>query len=344
MATTDLTFDVLAKDNASPTLDRVGGKMVQVADKTEASQKRMGAGWAKFGRSLEKDLGFRVDKAHIGLSLLAQFIGGPFGAAIQVAVIASDTLSTVLSIVSIANIRAAASFVVSKTAMLASAVATRVWAAAQWVLNAALAANPIGLVVVAIVGLVAALVLAWKHSETFRRIVTGAFNVVLGAARAVWGWIKANWPILLTVLTGPFGLFVAAVSGHLDDVVGFFAALPARIIRALGDLGGLLFNAGSQLIGGFISGIKSQIGAVASVMSSLPGAGVISGLLGHGLGTSWSPAFAGDAGAFRTQRAAQVNVAAPQVHVWVDGIRAAIRTEIRAANDRQEWRQRTGRR
>ena len=46
-----------------------------------------------------------------------------------------------------------------KVAMIAGKVATGVATAAQWLWNAALTANPIGLVIAAIVGIVAALVL-----------------------------------------------------------------------------------------------------------------------------------------------------------------------------------------
>lgn len=72
----------------------------------------------------------------------------------------------------------------------AQATATGTATASQWSLNAALTANPIGVVVLAIAALVAGFILAWKHSETFRNIVTGAFNAVKDAAIAVWDFIK----------------------------------------------------------------------------------------------------------------------------------------------------------
>jgi len=48
--------------------------------------------------------------------------------------------------------------------------------------NAVLALNPIGLVVIALAALVGGLILAYKHSETFRNIVDGAFRGVAAAA------------------------------------------------------------------------------------------------------------------------------------------------------------------
>jgi phage-related protein len=46
-----------------------------------------------------------------------------------------------------------------------AALGAKVWAGTQWLLNAALTANPIGLVVAAIVALIAIFVIAWKHSS-----------------------------------------------------------------------------------------------------------------------------------------------------------------------------------
>ncbi|QHD84416.1 tape measure protein [Gordonia sp. JH63] len=80
-------------------------------------------------------------------------------------------------------------------AMRVVAIATRAWAAVQWVLNAALSANPIGIVIAAIVALVAGVVLAYKKSETFRNIVTAAWNGIKTAIGAVWGWLSTTvWP------------------------------------------------------------------------------------------------------------------------------------------------------
>ena len=51
------------------------------------------------------------------------------------------------------------------------AVATRIWAAAQWLLNAAMSANPIALAIIAVAALTAGVVLAYRHSAKFREIV-----------------------------------------------------------------------------------------------------------------------------------------------------------------------------
>lgn len=69
-------------------------------------------------------------------------------------------------------------FVSQKIAMISSAVAMGVVTAAQWALNAAMSANPIALVIIAIAGLVAGFVTLYKKSETVRTIVNKAFNAI----------------------------------------------------------------------------------------------------------------------------------------------------------------------
>ena len=62
--------------------------------------------------------------------------------------------------------------------------------AAQTALNFALAANPIGLIVMAVAGLIAGLVLLFKKNETFRNVVLGAWEGIKNAITAVVEWLK----------------------------------------------------------------------------------------------------------------------------------------------------------
>ena len=103
-------------------------------------------------------------------------------------------------------------------ATIASTVATKAWAAAQWLLNAALSANPIGLIVIAIAALVAGFIVAYKKVGWFREGVTAALNWVKRAAVNVFNWIKKNWPLLLAVLAGPFGLAVGLIIKNFDKI------------------------------------------------------------------------------------------------------------------------------
>ena len=126
----------------------------------------------------------------------------------------------------------------------AAAAASKIWAGAQWLLNAAMDANPITLVVLAVVALVAIFVIAYKKSETFRNIVNGAFHAVKAGAEYAWDFIKKNWPLLTALLLAPFAPFLALaivvvteVVKHWSAIVAFFKAIPHKIMSALKSLG-----------------------------------------------------------------------------------------------------------
>lgn len=84
-----------------------------------------------------------------------------------------------------------------QAAMLLVRAATIAWTAVQWALNAALSANPIALVVIAIAALVAGIIYAWKNSETFRAVVLAVWAAIKTAIAAVVNWITGTvWPSL----------------------------------------------------------------------------------------------------------------------------------------------------
>lgn len=92
----------------------------------------------------------------------------------------------------------ATTFVAHKAVMIASAVATNVMTVAQKALNLAMRMNPIGLIITGLLLLVGGIIYAYKHSETFRRIVDGAmrgiktaFGWVIDKGGELLGWFKA---------------------------------------------------------------------------------------------------------------------------------------------------------
>ncbi|CAA0260508.1 phage tail tape measure protein [Tenacibaculum maritimum] len=65
--------------------------------------------------------------------------------------------------------------IVNFSMMLTTGI-TALVTAGQWLLNVALSANPIGIIIIAVVALVTAFTLLWKRSETFRGTITGLWE------------------------------------------------------------------------------------------------------------------------------------------------------------------------
>lgn len=131
---------------------------------------------------------------------------------------------------------------------------------AQWLLNAAMAANPIGLVISIIAGLIAGIIVLWNTNEGFRNAVIDAWNAILGAAQTVWGGIvnfftvdiPAAWQSLLDFFNGAPGWFAdlwatiqqAFVDGW-NAIVNFFTQTIPQWINSVGEW----FNKLPYLIG-----------------------------------------------------------------------------------------------
>uniref|UniRef100_A0AAU8GNT7 Tape measure protein n=1 Tax=Mycobacterium phage Pharb TaxID=3136626 RepID=A0AAU8GNT7_9VIRU len=78
----------------------------------------------------------------------------------------------------------------SAIALRAQAAATKVVTAAQWLWNAAMSANPIGIVIVAIAGIAAALWAFFTKTETGRKIWNTLWSGIKEVAGKAWDWIK----------------------------------------------------------------------------------------------------------------------------------------------------------
>lgn len=175
------------------------------------------------------ELGGKAGKATGALGALSsgfELVGAEkYAGALQAAGMATDfmsgvgdSLNLVMESTIVKTARARVAAIANGIATKASSAATAVMAGAQWALNAAMSASPILLIVLGVIALVAAVVLAYRKSETFRRIVDAAFRAVQAAAAFAFDWVKRNWPLLLAIITGPVGLAVLAVVKNFDKI------------------------------------------------------------------------------------------------------------------------------
>jgi len=187
--------------------------------------------------------------------------------------------------------RATVATIASTVAGKAAAVATKVWAAGQWLLNAALTANPIGLVVVAIAALVAIFIIAWKKSDTFRAIVLGTWNAIKVGAVAIFGFLKKvflnftpvgqiiqNWGKIRSAASSIFGAVKAFVSRALNTVKSVFLNFTpvGQVIKNWGSIK----SGAVSIFNGLVSFIKGIPGKAVSALSSLGSrlTGVVTGI------------------------------------------------------------------
>jgi phage-related protein len=109
--------------------------------------------------------------------------------------------------------------------------------------------------------------------ENFGDLMAGAFMSIL----KIWVTLPAELGKILVGLSIPLVKaaddaltdMAAAIADGIRKAVAEVAKLPGAAAAALGNLAGTLYQAGARLIGGFVSGIMSQIGQVRAALSNL---------------------------------------------------------------------------
>ena len=134
--------------------------------------------------------------------------------------------------------------------ILAVVAAMRVWAAVQAVLNVLMSANPIGLVILAIAGLAAAVIYAYGHFKVFRDAVNDVWSVL----QTLGAWVINHWKLIVDLLLGPVGILLTnlgTVKTVIEDIISALERIGSAVSNALGWLGKVPHG-----IGGIISSIN----------------------------------------------------------------------------------------
>jgi phage-related protein len=102
--------------------------------------------------------------------------------------------------------------------------------------------------------------------EGAMRVISGILDVVMGVISGDWSRV---WEGMKKIASGAVKAIWEAIKGGFNLIVSFFMEMPGRLLGALGDLGGLLYEAGKSLIRGFIEGIKRMVGKAVEAVKSL---------------------------------------------------------------------------
>lgn len=120
----------------------------------------------------------------------------------------------------------------------------------QWLLNTAMAANPIGIIALAIGALIAVIVVLIMHWDTVKRVTINVF-------KSIGSFFMEYWPYALGLLLGPIGLVIAYVIRNWDQV----KSVTISVFTSIGDFFKWIWS-------GIVSGIT---GAVTGIWDTVTG-------------------------------------------------------------------------
>lgn len=261
-----------AVDDAGETAERAGRRISISSDATDELGGKAGMATGALGALTS---GF--DLVGLGGSKYADALGS---AALATDFLSGvgDSLTLVLESTAVKTAVAKVQMVAHAAASGASAAATGVMTAAQWALNAAMSANPIALIVIALVALVAGLVLAYRKSDDVRAIVNAvgragaeAFGWIVDKVHDVIDWVGTRLPGSLDVAKGAvrtaFDVMTIGPRILFDVVTGIVNGI-GRLPKLFGDAVEAAGNIGDKLaapfkaLADFIDKIVSGIGKI----------------------------------------------------------------------------------
>lgn len=167
--------------------------------------------------------------------------------------------------------------------IIAVNIATKIWAATeaaftvvktiatgvQWAWNAALMANPIGLIIIGIIALIAVIVLIATKTTWFQDLWKVVWGAIKGAALAIWDWMKNSlWPGIKAVFTN-----LADKVIWVKDKFNAFTVEVIKIVGKVKDKISDVFSAiGNFIADGFNHGKNAAKSAVNSIIGFANGA------------------------------------------------------------------------
>lgn len=119
--------------------------------------------------------------------------------------------------------------------------------AGQWLWNAAMSANPIGIVIAIILGLVAAFVVLWNKSAGFRDFFIGIWTAIKTAVKVAAQWVTDHW----------------------NGVVDFFREMPGKITGFFSKFGDGIKNIFKGAVNGIIDLLNGGIGLINKLLHGI---------------------------------------------------------------------------
>lgn len=174
----------------------VGGKFSTVMDNVREQV----AGMFDQIKSPLSDLLDAVNAALPPLFSMVQGLFGAFASGIRFVIQFRTELALVAGVVATAWAVSKAyttALMVYKGVQTAIMVATKAWTAAQWLLNVAMNANPIGLVITAVAALVAGVVYCWNKFAGFRAFLLTMWDTIKGFGNVIKQYVIDRFNELL---------------------------------------------------------------------------------------------------------------------------------------------------
>lgn len=281
MATRKTILEVELVSDAAKVVDSfddAGNAASKMGDKIDAASRTADDASSRVDRAADAsdNLASKSSQATGGLGALASgmaLVGADkYAAGLESAAMATDFFSGVGDISNLVlqssialKIKDAVATVRKTVAEKASAAATKAMTVAQWALNAALNANPLALIAIAIAGVIALLVILYKRNEGVRKVIDKLRDVALAAFRKiadgvskVVDWFKDKLPaagrVAKTLIVGYFKLMTLPLRTLINVIQNVIGWAKDKLPGA--------FSAARDKVANIVESVRTKVGTI----------------------------------------------------------------------------------
>lgn len=273
------------------------GQFGREADTVAGQQQRANASWQDAAAALGEQLLPVVTKVTQMFAEFAKWVQQNAGW-IMPLIAAIGALAAVILVIN-------GALIAYNAVQSAMKVATAISTAAQWAWNAAMTANPIGILIVAIAALIAGFIYLWNTNEDFRNFFINTWNSIADFFTALWkglldvvkrvvDWFKSAWDAVAKFFKSVWDIAVQLVMGYfnfwfntvraivegvravVNSVVNFFVNAwqgavntVSAIIRTLQSVFTSVINAIMVPINWLVDAFNNVVGAIKNVINWL---------------------------------------------------------------------------
>lgn len=135
-------------------------------------------------------------------------------------------------------------------------VALTAFSTVMAVVNAVMLLSPFTWIIIGVVALIAAIILAVKHWDKIKAVMSSLWSWIKGVFGAAWDWLKDKVTAAVDGIKNGASRAWENVKRSAGALVSWFKGLPGRILKAIGALNKLLLNKGKDILRGLMAGVK----------------------------------------------------------------------------------------
>lgn len=181
-------------------------------------------------------------------------------------------------------LKSAGMWIVQKAQLVATYIVNGLVTVSQWALNFAMSMNPITIIILAIIALIAVLTYLYFNNEQVREAIDGLGQTLMNIGGLIYDSLINAWNTLISTLQNGWAFIqglgqqiwntvssiINNILANINSFIQWFSTIPQKIGAYLSSIISKVISWGSQMISNFLSAGSKSLNNFISYISQIP--------------------------------------------------------------------------